>query len=70
MTKKLIHFSLSFFSVKILLFYVVYYAFLTGFFMAMLVVFYQTLDDEVPKWLNSNGIIGDNPGKPNFLCLT
>jgi hypothetical protein len=28
----------------------------------MLVVFYQTLDDEVPKWLNSNGIIGDNPG--------
>ena len=51
------------FSVKITLFYIVYYAFLTGFFMAMLVVFYQTLDDEVPKWLNSNGIIGDNPGK-------
>jgi len=47
---------------KIGLFYVIYYACLAGFFMAMLVVFYQTLDDEVPKWLNSNGIIGDNPG--------
>ena len=45
------------------MFYVIYYACLAGFFMAMLVVFYQTLDDEVPKWLNSNGIIGDNPGK-------
>ena len=54
--------SFSLFSVKIGLFYIVYYAFLTGFFMAMLFVFYQTLDDEVPKWLNSNGIIGDNPG--------
>jgi hypothetical protein len=38
--------------------------------MAMLVVFYQTLDDEVPKWLNSNGIIGDNPGKLTRIFLT
>lgn len=54
---------LHFFAVKIGLFYVVYYAFLTGFFIAMLVIFYQTLDDTVPKWQNSNGIIGSNPGK-------
>lgn len=47
---------------KIGLFYVIYYIFLTGFFIAMLVVFYQTLDDKVPKWQNSNGIIGANPG--------
>lgn len=47
---------------KIGLFYIIYYAFLTGFFIAMLLIFYQTLDDKVPKWQNSNGIIGDNPG--------
>lgn len=47
---------------KICLFYLVYYTFLTGFFIAMLVVFYQTLDEHVPKWQNSNGIIGSNPG--------
>lgn len=51
-----------FFSVKIGVFYIIYYAFLTGFFLAMLVVFYQTLDEEVPKWTNVDGIIGDNPG--------
>lgn len=32
----------------------------------MLVIFYQTLDEKVPKWQNSNGIIGANPGKKNF----
>jgi sodium/potassium-transporting ATPase subunit beta len=47
---------------KIGVFYVIYYAFLTGFFAAMLVIFYQTLDEKVPKWQNSNGIIGTNPG--------
>jgi len=52
---------------KITVFYVVYYAFLTAFFIAMLLVFYQTLndpkDDEAsPTWLNSNGVIGGNPG--------
>jgi hypothetical protein len=34
----------------------------------MLVIFYQTLDDKVPKWQNSNGIIGSNPGKIHY-CL-
>lgn len=47
---------------KIGLFYVVYYTFLTGFFIGMLVIFYQTLDDKQPKWQNANGIIGTNPG--------
>ena len=56
-----------FFSVKIGLFYIVYYTFLTGFFIAMLVIFYQTLDEKVPKWQNSNGIIGANPGKILFI---
>jgi formate/nitrite transporter FocA (FNT family) len=36
-----------FVSVKIGLFYVIYYAFLAGFFMGMLLIFYQTLDDKV-----------------------
>lgn len=47
---------------KIGLFYIVYYTFLTGFFIGMLLIFYQTLDDKEPKWQNSNGIIGSNPG--------
>jgi len=47
---------------KIGVFYIIYYTFLTGFFIAMLLIFYQTLDDKVPKWQNSNGIIGNNPG--------
>jgi len=47
---------------KIGVFYIIYYAFLAGFFMGMLLIFYQTLDDKKPRWLNSNGIIGGNPG--------
>ena len=55
------------FAVKIGLFYIVYYTFLTGFFIGMLLIFYQTLDDKEPKWQNSNGIIGSNPGKTHLL---
>lgn len=47
---------------KITVFYIIYYAFLTAFFIAMLLIFFETLDDKVPKWQNSNGIIGTNPG--------
>ena len=54
-------------AVKIGLFYIVYYTFLTGFFIGMLLIFYQTLDDKEPKWQNSNGIIGSNPGKTYLL---
>ena len=55
------------FPVKIGLFYIVYYLFLTGYFIAMLFIFYQTLDDHQPKWQGANGIIGDNPGKSLLL---
>jgi len=47
---------------KIGLFYIIYYACLAGFFIVMLLIFYQTLDDHHPKWQNSNGLIGSNPG--------
>lgn len=51
------------FTAKILIFYVIFYAALTGFFAAMLAVFYQTLEVNKPKWTLENGLIGTNPGK-------
>lgn len=50
------------FPAKILLFYVIFYAALAGFFAAIFAVFYQTLDDQKPKWMLDNGLIGSNPG--------
>ncbi|XP_056642444.1 sodium/potassium-transporting ATPase subunit beta-2 [Diorhabda carinulata] len=47
---------------KILLFYLIFYAVLVGFFAALLAVFYQTLDTKKPKWELDNGLIGNNPG--------
>jgi sodium/potassium-transporting ATPase subunit beta len=47
---------------KIGLFYIVYYAFLAGFFTLMLLIFFETLDMKQPKWQGANGIIGANPG--------
>ncbi|XP_065163353.1 sodium/potassium-transporting ATPase subunit beta-2 isoform X1 [Atheta coriaria] len=47
---------------KILLFYVLFYAALIGFFAAMLAVFYQTLDAKKPKWMLDESLIGSNPG--------
>ncbi|XP_033228654.1 sodium/potassium-transporting ATPase subunit beta-2-like [Belonocnema kinseyi] len=47
---------------KILLFYILFYAVLTGFFGAMLAVFYQTLDPHHPKWQQEKSLIGNNPG--------
>ena len=56
-----------FFTVKIGVFYVIYYAFLSAYFTAMMYIFYQTLDDNEPKWKGpERGIIGENPG----LCVT
>lgn len=52
----------SLISAKILLFYVIFYAVLAGFFGAMLTVFYQTLDPNAPKWQLDNSLIGSNPG--------
>ncbi|KAK0160097.1 hypothetical protein PV328_007539 [Microctonus aethiopoides] len=47
---------------KILLFYVIFYGVLCGFFGAMLTVFYQTLDHKAPKWQMEASLIGNNPG--------
>lgn len=47
---------------KILLFYIIFYAVLCGFFGAMLAVFYQTLDPNAPKWQLDSSLIGSNPG--------
>lgn len=47
---------------KILLFYLVFYAGLAGFFAGLLAVFWQTLDLERPKWQLAESIIGTNPG--------
>jgi len=47
---------------KILLFYISFYAVLAGSFAVMLAVFYQTLDENEPKWQLDNGLIGSNPG--------
>lgn len=40
----------------------IFYAVLSGFFGAMLAVFYQTLDPNAPKWKLDNSLIGTNPG--------
>ncbi|RVE48382.1 hypothetical protein evm_006943 [Chilo suppressalis] len=47
---------------KILLFYLIFYAVLVGFFAAMLAIFYQTLDSKMPKWQLEGSLIGNNPG--------
>ncbi|KPJ13276.1 Sodium/potassium-transporting ATPase subunit beta-2 [Papilio machaon] len=47
---------------KILLFYLIFYAILVGFFAAMLAIFYQTLDSKMPKWQMDGSLIGSNPG--------
>jgi len=47
---------------KIILFYLLFYAALIGFFAAMLTIFYQTLDDKKPKWQLARSLIGSNPG--------
>ncbi|KAL1513409.1 hypothetical protein ABEB36_002828 [Hypothenemus hampei] len=47
---------------KILLFYLIFYVVLVGFFAAMLVVFFQTLDYKMPKYQLEKSLIGGNPG--------
>ncbi|TMW53895.1 hypothetical protein DOY81_000952 [Sarcophaga bullata] len=47
---------------KILIFYVIFYAALAGFFAAIFAVFYQTLEMSKPKWILEKGLIGTNPG--------
>lgn len=47
---------------KILVFYIIFYAALSGFFAGLLAIFWQTLDTERPKWQLGESIIGTNPG--------
>lgn len=56
-------FSLFLWLAKILCFYVIFYAALSGFFAAIFAVFYQTLEMDKPKWILEKGLIGNNPGK-------
>merc|ERR1719317_1632608 len=43
-------------------FYIVYYSCLAGFWAAMLTVFMTTIEDDRPKWLAQESLIGDKPG--------
>lgn len=46
----------------IFIFYCIYYSCLAAFWAAMLLVFFQTIDYNQPKWTGDNGIIGISPG--------
>lgn len=47
---------------RILVFYAIFYAVLSGFFAGLLAIFWQTLDLQKPKWQLAESIIGTNPG--------
>jgi len=49
---------------KITVFYIIYYAFLTGFWITCLLIFFETLPlvEDGPKWHKDEGLIGSNPG--------
>lgn len=49
---------------KITIFYIIYYGFLTAFWVGSMLVFFQTLPtpEEGPRWISDNGLIGKNPG--------
>jgi len=49
---------------KIIAFYIVYYSFLTGFWIACLFIFFETLPHESlgPRWQQDYSLIGMNPG--------
>lgn len=62
-----IHVNFSFIA-RILLFYLIFYAALAGFFMAMWFIFASSLLKERPKYELKESIIGTNPGlgfRPN-----
>jgi len=43
-------------------FYMIYYSCLAAFWALMFYIFWQTLDMNMPKWQNANGLIGRSPG--------
>jgi len=46
----------------IIVFYIIYYAFLAAFWGCMLLVFFTTLKENEPRWQVDSSIIGTNPG--------
>jgi len=42
-------------------FYIVYYTCLAAFWALMLIIFFQTIDDKVPRWVASDSLIGTSP---------
>jgi len=51
-------------------FYIIYYSCLAGFWLAMLNIFFLTLEEDKPKWIAGNSLIGESPGlglKPKQL---
>lgn len=49
-------------SVKIIVFYIIFYAFLAGFFCLNYYIFSRTLNEDSPKWTLDASLIGSNPG--------
>jgi len=48
--------------VKIIVFYLIFYACLAGFFSLNFYIFSRTLNEDSPKWTLSESLIGSNPG--------
>lgn len=46
----------------ILLFYLIYYICLAGFWALMMFIFFTTIEEHAPKWTGSDGLIGTSPG--------
>jgi len=46
----------------ITIFYIIYYSCLAGFWAAMLNIFFLTLEDDKPKWMTTESLIGNSPG--------
>lgn len=47
---------------QITVFYIVLYSFLAAFFSALLIIFFQTVDNHQPKWKLDESLIGTSPG--------
>jgi len=46
---------------KITIFYIIYYSFLAAFWIVMLIVFFQFVEDKTPRWIMGEGLIGSSP---------
>uniref|UniRef100_T1ILP1 Sodium/potassium-transporting ATPase subunit beta n=1 Tax=Strigamia maritima TaxID=126957 RepID=T1ILP1_STRMM len=47
---------------KVTLFYLIFYSCLAAFFILLLTIFYQTINDKEPKWTLESSLIGSTPG--------